>query len=148
VRLAVDGFASGSDAYERGRPGYPDGLLTELIHHGHLQPAGRVADVAAGTGKLTRQLRAAGASCIAVEPSASMRIECRRAAPEVAVVAGSAESLPFADRTFDLVTVAQAFHWFAAGVALHESARILRPGGGRWPSSGTSAWRRRRGSPP
>jgi SAM-dependent methyltransferase len=129
VRLAVDGFASGSDAYERGRPGYPDGLLTELARRQPLHAGSRVADLAAGTGKLSRQLRATGAWCVAVEPSASMRAECHRVAPGVAIVAGSAERLPFAAHSVDLVTVAQAFHWFSPAVALHESARVLRPGG-------------------
>jgi SAM-dependent methyltransferase len=88
-----------------------------------------VADVAAGTGKLARQLVDAGARCVAVEPSTAMRIECRRAAPGVDVVGGWAEALPFADHSFDLVTVAQAFHWFSPRVALREFARVLRPGG-------------------
>ncbi len=88
-----------------------------------------MADVAAGTGKLARQLQAAGARTVAVEPSASMRAECRRASPSGVVVAGSAEALPFSAGTFDLVTVAQAFHWFEPVRALHEIARILRPGG-------------------
>jgi SAM-dependent methyltransferase len=85
--------------------------------------------VAAGTGKLARQLQAAGARTVAVEPSASMRAEGRRASPSTAVVAGSAEALPFSTGTFDLVAVAQAFHWFEPAPALHEMARILRPGG-------------------
>lgn len=127
--LGTEGFASASDTYERGRPGYPDALLSALHRDWNLHVGSRVADVAAGTGKLARQLRAAGASCVAVEPSASMRAECRRVAPGVDVVAGSAEALPLAARSFDLMTVAQAFHWFAARAALHEMARVLRPGG-------------------
>jgi SAM-dependent methyltransferase len=45
-------------------------------------------------------------------------------------VGATAELLPFADGSFDAVTVAQAFHWFDAPRALAECARILRPGGG------------------
>lgn len=127
--LGRQGFASASDVYERGRPGYPDALLTELAAHWGLVPGCRVVDLAAGTGKLARQLQAAGGRCVAVEPSASMRAECRTASPDVGVVGGSAEALPLADGSCDLLTVAQAFHWFAPRVALHEMARVLRPGG-------------------
>jgi SAM-dependent methyltransferase len=129
VSLGTAGFASASDAYERGRPGYPDAFVSALRARWHLGRDSRVVDVAAGTGKLTRQLAAAGARCVAVEPSASMREECRRVSPGTDVVAGSAEALPFAAGSFDLASVAQAFHWFAPRLALHELARVLRPGG-------------------
>ena len=86
--------------------------------------------MAAGTGKLTRALVAAGAACVAAEPSASMRAAFARAVPGVAQVGADAEHLPFADGSFDAVTVAQAFHWFATAEALAEFARVLRPGGG------------------
>ena len=69
-------------------------------------------DLAAGTGKLTRQLQADGADCLAVEPSASMREVFRRAVPGVAVSGGTAEMIPVASGTMDAVVVAQAFHWF------------------------------------
>jgi SAM-dependent methyltransferase len=127
--LGTAGFASASDTYERGRPGYPDAFLSHLAAHWDLGP-GRVAvDLAAGTGKLARQLQGAGARCVAVEPSASMRAECRRVSPGVAVVGGSAEHLPLASGCADLVTVAQAFHWFDPSPALHEMARVLRADG-------------------
>jgi SAM-dependent methyltransferase len=129
VSLGREGFASASDTYERGRPSYPEELIAELRRHWGLTVGSAVADVAAGTGKLARQLGAAGAWCVAVEPSAAMRAECLIASPGVGVVAGSAEDLPFGDHTFDLVTVAQAFHWFNPPQTLHEMARLLRPGG-------------------
>ena len=37
--------------------------------------------------------------------------------------------MPFADASFDVVTVAQAFHWFDGPRAVAEIARVLRPGG-------------------
>ena len=129
MTLGIEGFASASDTYERGRPSYPDALVRHLRDDWGLTAASLVADVAAGTGKLARQLQAAAAHCVAVEPSAAMRAECRNASPGVAAVAGAAESLPLADHAFDLVSVAQAFHWFDAPRALHEMARVLRPGG-------------------
>jgi SAM-dependent methyltransferase len=49
--------------------------------------------------------------------------------PDVEVHDGTAEALPLADGSVDAVTVAQAFHWFDAPVALSEMHRVLRPGG-------------------
>ena len=50
--------------------------------------------------------------------------------PDTRPGGATAEQLPFADQSFDAVTVAQAFHWFDAPAALAEFARVLRPGGG------------------
>lgn len=130
ARLGKSGFASGSDVYERARPGYSDESVSSLVESLGIVPASRVLDVASGTGKLTRSLVAAGASCIAAEPSASMRASFASVLPDVPQVGADATFLPFADSSFDAVTVAQAFHWFAGDEALTEFARVLRPGGG------------------
>jgi SAM-dependent methyltransferase len=59
-----------------------------------------------------------------------MRAELERRLPGVRALAGTAEAIPLPDRSVDAVTVGQAFHWFRAGKALRETARVLRPGGG------------------
>jgi len=128
--LGRSGFSSGADVYERARPGYSDESVVHLVGSLGIGPATRVLDVAAGTGKLTRSLVATGAHCVAAEPSASMREAFVRAVPGVAQVGADAVHLPFADRAFDAVTVAQAFHWFATVEAVSEFARVLVPGGG------------------
>jgi ubiquinone/menaquinone biosynthesis C-methylase UbiE len=85
--------------------------------------------VAAGTGILTGQLTRAGLRCSAVEPLAEMAAQLRRSLPAVPCVLGLAEALPVRERSVDVVTVAQAFHWFDAPAALEEFRRVLRPGG-------------------
>ncbi len=123
------GFQSGSEVYERARPGYPDEAVSHLEAVAGLGTGSRILDIAAGTGKLTRKLVTDGIECVAVEPSASMRAEFRRCVPGTPVVAGVAESIPVRDSSFDAAVVAQAFHWFEPEVALPEVARVLRSGG-------------------
>jgi SAM-dependent methyltransferase len=48
---------------------------------------------------------------------------------DVPLIAGRAERLPCRNESFDLVTVAQAWHWFDPAAASAELARVLRPGG-------------------
>ncbi len=127
--LGRAGFATGSDIYERARPSYPLDAVTHLETITGTGTGSRVLDLAAGTGKLTRQLHADGADCVAVEPSASMREVFARVVPGVPVVGGTAEMIPLATGSMDAVVVAQAFHWFVPGRALPEIARVLRPGG-------------------
>jgi ubiquinone/menaquinone biosynthesis C-methylase UbiE len=120
-------FESVADVYERTRPTYaPDALafVTQRL------PLRRVLDLGAGTGKLTRQLVELGADVVAVEPGDAMRALLERVVPEAEALAGSAESIPLPDASVDVVTVAQAFHWFRPTEALAEMHRVLRPGGG------------------
>ncbi|MGI8709883.1 MAG: class I SAM-dependent methyltransferase [Acidimicrobiales bacterium] len=127
--VAASGFGAGADDYERGRPSYPEDVVTWLVDRLRIGPGRRVVDLAAGTGKLTRLLVPSGAEVIAVEPVAAMRDKLADAAPGVVALDGTAEALPFDDATVDAVTVAQAFHWFDADAALAEIARVLGPGG-------------------
>ncbi len=130
ARLGRSGFATGSDLYERARPGYSDDAVTHLVTVLGIGAGRRVLDVAAGTGKLTRALVATGAATVACEPSASMREVFAATVPGTPQIACTAEQLGVGDGTFDAITVAQAFHWFDAPAALAEFARVLRPGGG------------------
>jgi ubiquinone/menaquinone biosynthesis C-methylase UbiE len=115
-------------AYENGRAGYPpeavDCLTSELAIHAGCH----VVDLAAGTGKLTRLLVAAGAKVTAVEPVAEMRARLGQI-DGVTPMGGIAEALPLRCGSVDAITVAQAFHWFDPEVALPEIHRVLGAGG-------------------
>jgi SAM-dependent methyltransferase len=127
--LGRAGFESGSDVYERARPSYPSEAVDLLMETAGLAPGSRVLDLAAGTGKMTRQLVERGLVCLAAEPSPSMREVFTRVVPGVPLVGATAEQIPLADATVDAVVVAQAFHWFDPPTALAEVARVLRPDG-------------------
>jgi SAM-dependent methyltransferase len=129
IRDAAQGFDSTADAYERARPSYPAEAVAHVVGHGRIGPGRRVLDLAAGTGKLTRLLVPSGAEVVAVEPVAGMRDRLVAARPGVEVLDGTAEVLPLPAASVDVVTVAQAIHWFDAAAAHAEIGRVLRPGG-------------------
>ncbi len=118
-------FGAAAEAYERGRPGYPEAAIDWLLPAG----AQRVLDLGAGTGKLTRQLVARGLEVVALEPSGEMRELLEVAAPQARALAGSAEAIPLPDGSVDAVLAAQAWHWVDVSRAVPEVARVLRPGG-------------------
>lgn len=127
--VAAIGFTKEADAYERGRPDYPQAAVDLLL--ARLPQTPRILDLAAGTGKFTRMLArtARAAELIAVEPLPAMRAKLAAALPEVTLYEGTAEAIPLPDASVELVTVAQAFHWFDGPRALKEIRRVLRPGG-------------------
>jgi SAM-dependent methyltransferase len=123
-------FAEVAAAYERGRPDYAPAVVGAIAAELRIPPGGRVLDLAAGTGKLTRALLGAGLDVVAVEPQASLReVLAANVGPERARD-GTAEAIPLADASVAAVTVADAFHWFDHRVALEEIRRVLRPAGG------------------
>jgi SAM-dependent methyltransferase len=126
---AATGFQASADAYERGRPGFPRDAVDALVRECGIRPGRRVVDLAAGTGKLTRQLLPYGAEVVAVEPVAGMRRVFAERLPDVPVLAGTAEAMPLEDGSADVVVGSQAFHWFDPVAAPREIHRVLSPGG-------------------
>jgi SAM-dependent methyltransferase len=123
--VAAAGFASAADVYERARPSYPAAAVAWIAERARLGPGRTVLDVGAGTGKLTRLLVPTGARIIAVEPLAEMRAKLEEVLPGVVALEGTAEDLPLGDGAVDVVTCAQAFHWFNLELALPELRRVL-----------------------
>jgi SAM-dependent methyltransferase len=118
-------FQDGGEHYDRVRPGYPLDSVDWLVP----ASARDVADVGAGTGKYTALLVHRGLRVTAVDPSTDMLEQLRRVLPAVTALEGTAESTGLQDAAFDVVTVAQAWHWCEPLRASTEAARILRPGG-------------------
>jgi SAM-dependent methyltransferase len=126
VREEAASFSKVAPEYERGRPDYPPEAADWIAEQAGLGPGRVVVDLAAGTGKLTRELVRSGARVIAVEPLAPMLAQLMALLPEVEAVVGTAEATGLPDESADAVTVAQAFHWFATDDALTEAARVLK----------------------
>lgn len=123
-------FASVADHYERGRPEYAPAAVGALMGELELRPGAAVLDLAAGTGKLTRALLAAGLDVVAVEPQAPLRDVLARTVGAERVRDGLAEAIPLADGSVQAVSVGDAFHWFDQAAALAEIRRVLGPRGG------------------
>lgn len=118
-------FSGRAELYAQSRPSYAQGaidLIRAVVPRG-----GDVADIGAGTGIFTRQLLSAGYRVYAVEPNADMRAMLAGCGAQVVCAPAEATGLP--DNSVDLVTAAQAFHWFDKEKFRAECRRILRDGG-------------------
>jgi SAM-dependent methyltransferase len=89
----------------------------------------RVADVGAGTGKLTELLLARGLDVDAVEPDHRMLRLLARNSPAAHVHQSDSEHIPVDDTSLDAVLVADAWHWFEPEPTIREIRRVLKPGG-------------------
>jgi SAM-dependent methyltransferase len=127
---AAIGFDRQAAAYAAVRPSYPAGAVAVLADELGFGPGSKVCDLAAGTGIYTRLLVAAGYDVVAVEPVAGMRRELAASTPGVEIVDGTAEQVPLEDGSVEVVTVAQAFHWFDPEASLAEIHRVLASQGG------------------
>jgi SAM-dependent methyltransferase len=123
-------FGGAARAYETGRPDYPAEAVEWMLEpvRGDARRV-RVADVGAGTGKLTRALVDAVAEVVAIDPGPAMLESLRGSVPGVPTFAGTGESLPLPDAALDAVVFGQAWHWVDPVAASAEVGRVLRPGG-------------------
>jgi SAM-dependent methyltransferase len=124
-------FSDRVEDYVRHRPSYPAALIDSLREHAGLGPSSVVADVGSGTGIFAQLLLPHCARVFGVEPNAAMRAAGERLLagwPNFARIAGTAESTGLPDASVDLITAAQAFHWFDAPACRREFSRIVRPG--------------------
>ena len=118
--------------YVKGRPAYAEAFLQSLAEDHGFSPGAEAADIGCGTGKFSAQLLEKGFRVYGVEPNDDMRGQAESALgawPGFRAVKGTAADTTLADASMDLVTCAQAFHWFDPEVFSAECRRILRPEG-------------------
>jgi len=125
-------FSDRVEDYVRYRPGYPSAVIDLFKAELGLGAGTCVADAGSGTGIFSELLLRAGATVYGVEPNPEMRAAAERLLAGYSgfhSIAAPAEDTGLPGGSFDLVTAAQAFHWFDAQRARTEFSRLLRPGG-------------------
>ncbi|MEJ3404001.1 class I SAM-dependent methyltransferase [Rathayibacter sp. YIM 133350] len=123
-RRHAQSFRENAGGYDAHRPGYPRESVQWLLGDAH-----DVADIGAGTGKLTRELVELGANVTAIDPAPEMLHVLGERLPQLTRLEGAAENLPLPDASMDLITFAQAWHWVDVDAATREALRVLRPKG-------------------
>ncbi len=122
-------FTGAADLYDKHRPSYPTALVDWILAQARPERSGCIADVGCGTGISTRLFAERGYDVIGVDPNQAMLERARAAGGSARYVNGEAAATGLPDASVELVSVAQAFHWFEMAAALREFRRILRPGG-------------------
>ncbi len=125
-------FSDRVQNYTQYRPSYPVSAIQWIVDQYQLSSKTQVADIGSGTGIFTQLLMDAGMQVTAVEPNLEMRLESDRlhsTNPLYSSVAGTSESTLLEDNSVDMVTAAQAGHWFDLDKSKSEFQRILRPKG-------------------
>ena len=122
-------FTGKARAYASARPSYPEEAVAYIFS---LLPDNAVlADIGAGTGKLTVLLAKRGSPVFAVEPNADMREQLTATLapyPNAQILSGTAEATGLPDGSADAVLCAQALHWFDPAAFRAECRRIGNPG--------------------
>jgi SAM-dependent methyltransferase len=121
-----DHFSGHADAYREARPTYPEALFDWLA--AQAPQRGLAWDAGCGNGQASCALAQRFERVVATDPSAE-QIAQAPPHPRVEYRVEPAERSSLVDASVDLVTVAQALHWFDFAAFFAEVHRVLKPGG-------------------
>lgn len=121
-----DLFSGHASLYAAFRPSYPQALYDHLLTFVNAKKT--AWDCATGNGQVAIVLSQYFDQVTATDISQAQLDNAQRAA-NIQYRITSAEETPFEDHSFDLITVAQAFHWFNQEKFFLEAQRVLKPNG-------------------
>jgi len=122
----IDRFSDDADLYARARPFYPAALLEAILQH--VKGRDFAWDCGTGNGQAAVQLKAHFDRVVATDPSEE-QIRNALYCEGVEYGVGQAEGVDLPDHSVDLITVAQAMHWFDLRKFYGEARRILKADG-------------------
>ncbi len=125
-------FGKSVQDYLRYRAGFPSSFFERVARFGVGQAGQRVLDLGSGTGTVAHGFASAGCRVVALDPSSAMLHGAQHIQPTTAslgYVRAFAETLPFAEDTFEVVVAAQCWHWFDRPKVAQGVRQLLRPNG-------------------
>ena len=126
VKPPKDHFSKQSKTYKKFRPTYPIQLYDEILNH--VSELGTCWDCATGNGQVAVELAKHFENVYATDLSKG-QLRHSESRPNIHYKAERAEATLFDDNSFDLITVAQAIHWFDHIAFNTEANRVLKPNG-------------------
>ncbi len=123
--MPKDLFSTQAASYAKWRPGYPKELIEYIISF--VQDRDTAWDCATGNGQAAILLAEHMNKVLATDLS-NEQLKYAKPHPKIIYSQSPAEHTSFADNTFDLVTVAQAYHWFDHEAFCKEASRVCKPG--------------------
>lgn len=121
-----DRFSTGSDAYQKFRPEYPPALYAYLWSQ--VPGRKRAVDAGTGNGQVAKVLAQQFEEVLAIDISAA-QLEQAPALPNVHYQVGRIEDCQLPAASVDLITVAQAYHWFDFAAFAEVAGHLLKPDG-------------------
>ena len=123
--MSKDLFSKQASAYAKYRPSYPEALIDYVVSFA----GGRATawDCATGNGQAA-VLLSPHFDTVEATDSSEKQLQQAIQGPNIHYSAGHAEQTAFADNSFDLITVAQAYHWFRFDAFEREVRRVAKPG--------------------
>ncbi len=125
-------FSDRVSNYRKYRPSYPNQLIDTLTSECNLDSQSMIADIGSGTGIFSQLLLDKNCRVIGVEPNKEMREAAEHQLSNhinFNSVEGESENTTLENSSVDLITSAQAFHWFNRDKTRKEFERILKPTG-------------------
>lgn len=123
--MPKDLFSTQSDSYAKYRPSYPTSLIEYILRF--VKERSVAWDCATGNGQVAALLADYFKKILATDIS-EKQLALAKIYPNIEYSLQSAEQTNFGDNSVDLITVAQAYHWFQFDAFEKEVRRVAKPG--------------------